>query len=717
MKKLQLIWAVAIICSGRFASGDEIITKGHPRIYITPTEIPALRAKCGGPLKGAFQAMQEAEFIMQTPSGAGWKDNRNAGYVAFMYLITGEEKYLSKCSSYLDALIAERPTDKFLAAEWIPTGSMLLDWIWNDLSRGEREKYARTLLDICEWMLKRHRHSDFSNQFVLEHLSVIYVGVLLHGEDIDRVRSAEMLKTGRDYLLSHAVPGSSEIAGQLLPDPERRGALGNYRSIPVSPAHTGPQFVGGQAEGFSYNDWGYARPLALTCEMWRVATGQDLFANSSFFRGQGIWHAYGLREYSQTFARSEDCPPGYAPDEFMKIFMHLLAARLQDPLAEWVACKVKWRNVQRGWMELLWRDPELAPRSPKDLDLPLATEFGKLGHVYFRSGWGDKHSSFALFQCGPFYAGHQHLDNNTFVIHRTGSLAIESGLNEYSTHRGNYYCRTIAHNGIVVFDPTEQFSGNTWGSRGKGGSNDGGQIRRRGINRCGEFAPGCPADTPRIVAFASGAHCAAAAGDATRSYNPEKVSKVLRAFYHLRPGAPGRDTIETFVVYDRVAVTHKGLRPKWVIHSIERPQVNGNTFVITRESGRLLAQVILPSDAKIELIGGAGKEFFVDGKNYPPLHKRHAEAGTWRIEIELPPDGNLSSEALVLLHVSDAGNSRSAPSVSRLTDRAVAIAYDAGKPDLLTYTLFVGERGGSLPQVRVTAKDRTLETLDLGTGK
>ena len=426
MKRLQLLSAAAIICSAQFALGAEIITKAHPRIYVTSAELPALRAKCKGPLKDVFEATQEARFIMQTPSGAGWKDNRNAGYVAFMYLITGEERYLNKCKSYLDALAAEPPKDKFLAAEWIPTGSMILDWIWNELPRDEREKYARTLLDISEWMLKKGRHSDFSNQFVLEHLSVIYVGVLLHKEDIDPRRSAELLKTGRDYLLSHAIPGANEIAGQLLPVSETGGPLGRYHSVSPGSGHTGPQFVGGQAEGFSYNDWGYARPLALTCEMWRVATGQDLFGDSSFFRGQGIWHAYGLREYSQTFARSEDCPPGYGPDEFMKIFMHLVAARLQDPLAEWVARKVKWHNVQRGCMELLCRDHELAPKSPRELALPLAGEFGKLGHVYFRSGWDDKHSSFALFQCGGFYAGHQHLDNNTFVIHRAGSLAIDS---------------------------------------------------------------------------------------------------------------------------------------------------------------------------------------------------------------------------------------------------------------------------------------------------
>ena len=238
-------------------------------------------------------------------------------------------------------------------------------------------------------------------------------------------------------------------------------------------------------------------------------------------------------------------------------------------------------------------------------------------------------------------------------------------------------------------------------------------MRGRGINRCGQFTPGCAADTGRIIAFANGAHCAAAAGDATRSYDPRKVSKVLRAFYHLRPGGPGPEQIETYVVHDHVAVTRKELKPRWIIHSVDRPEVKGNTFTITRETGRLLAQVILPSNPRIELIGGPGKEFFVDGKNYPPLRKRDVEGGSWRIEIELPPDDGLSSEALVLLHVSGAGNWRSAPLVSPFTNRSLTITCGDARPHPLKYIVSLGEDPESLPQIEVRRKGATVETLDL----
>ncbi|MCD6378487.1 MAG: heparinase II/III family protein, partial [Planctomycetes bacterium] len=538
------------------------VRKEHPRIYVTAADLPAIRQKCAGPMRHVFAAMKKADWIMRKPAGTDWSDCTNAGYPAFMYLVSGRKKYLNKTKEFLDALSRNWPRNQYLTPAWLRVASMAADWIWNDLTPAERAKYGRTLLDMSEWVLKNvWRHSDFCNHFVNEHLAVLYVAVLLDGENIEPARTKKLMKTGMDYLLNHAVPAANEIAGELnRQDWGVAPSYVNYLAQPPDPKQRGAFFVGGQAEGFSYNDWGYARPLALTCEMWRAATGQDLFKNSSFFRGQSVWHAYGLRPDTGTFARSEDCPSGFKPGANLKTFMHLLATRLNDPLAEWLAEKYKWKYVQNGWREILWRNPKLQAKSPKQLNLPLAGCFPKLGHVYFRTAWGDKSAAFALFQCGPFYAGHQHLDNNTFVIHRSGSLAIDSGTNDYGSHRGNYYCRTIAHNGVLVFDPREVFSGRAWSARGIGGANDGGQMRGIAIERAGQFKPGCPSDTGRIIAFKNSRYCAAAAGDATRSYWSEKVRRAVRAFYHLRPEKSGPDAIDTFVVFDSVEAKSPALK-------------------------------------------------------------------------------------------------------------------------------------------------------------
>ena len=651
--------------------------------------------------------MRQIGWIMSRHPGTGWSDQTNIGGAAFLYLATGEKRYLDKTKQFLDALSAKPPKNTYLTPEWIRAAAMAADWTWNDLSTAERARYGRTLLGLAEWVLQRiWRHSDFNNHFVGEHLSVLYVAVLLDGENIERARTARLMKIGRDYLLAHAVPAANEIAG-----PGRRRApdspvpYGRYLAQPPDATSPEATFVGGQAEGFSYNDWGYARPLALTCEMWRTATGQDLFANSSFFRGQSVWHAYALRPDTGTFARSEDCSSGHRPGENLKQLMHLLAARLKDPLAQWLAQQVRWKYAQKAWIEILFGDPAIPARAPKELALPLAARFAKLGHVYFRSAWSRRDAAFALFQCGPVYAGHQHADNNAFVIHRGGSLAIDSGTNDYGPHRGNYYARTIAHNAVVVFDPAERFSGSAWGGRDGKGSNDGGQLRGpRGITRVGQFRAGCAEDTGRIVAFRTGRYAAGAVGDASRSYSPKKVRRAVRAMLHLRPGDDPTGG-GLFVVYDDLATTRADLQARWLLHSIDRPSVSGATFTVARGSGRLSGRILRPERAKIRLVGGPGKESFVNGQNYPPTkNKPDAEHGAWRLEVPF------AGQALVVLDAR-AGAAKAAPAATvRANGDGQVVRIPAGG---LEYRIHLGKAPLGRLRVEVYRGADRLEVIEL----
>ncbi len=701
---LVALCATSVVLAAPTAAAK--VRSGHPRIYVTPETLPVIKARCNGPMKDTYAAMAKASWIMKGRAGVDWSDCTNMGYPAFMHLVTGRREYLVKTKEFLDALVRKPPRNQYLTPEFIRAGCMAADWTWNDLTPAERARYGKALIGMSEWVLaKVWRHSDFNNHFVNEHLAVLYTAVLLDGEKIEPARVAKLMSVGREYLLKHALPAADEIAGALnRQDWEESPRYSSYLAQPSDPKRRAAFFVGGQAEGFSYNDWGYARPLALTCEMWRVATGQDLFSGSSFFRGQSVWHAYALRP-GGTLARSEDCSSGFRPGSNLKPFMHLLAARLNDPLAEWIARKWKWKYVQKGWQEVLWRDPKIEAKSPAQLNLPLAGCFQKLGHVYFRSSWDDAAAAFALFQCGPYYAGHQHLDNNTFVIHRGGSLAIDSGTNDYGSHRGNYYCRTIAHNGIVVHDPDEKFSGRAWSAEGDArGSNDGGQMRGRGVTRTGQFKPGCPSDIGRIVDFRNGRFAAACVGDATKSYSPKKLRRAVRAFYHLRGDPKGKDAIDTFVVYDHVVTAAAKFKPKWILHSIDKPEVAGNRFTVTRGGGLLVGQVIWPQKAQIELVGGPGKESLVAGKNYPPSKKVDAEHGSWRIEIPVGP------KTLVLLHAMGKGTAPPPPAKIENIDGATGLRIKRGDVEL---RVLIPKGVNAVPFVVAVRNGKPVETLTL----
>ena len=61
--------------------------------------------------------------------------------------------------------------------------------------------------------------------------------------------------------------------------------------------------------------------------------------------------------------------------------------------------------------------------------------------------------------------------------------------------------------------------------------------------------------------------------------------------------------------------------------------LTGRRVRIRHKEGQLHIETLLPESAKIKLIGGPGKEYFCDGRNWPPKKKRDPLAGAWRVEV------------------------------------------------------------------------------------
>ena len=256
-----------------------------------------------------------------------------------------------------------------------------------------------------------------------------------------------------------------------------------------------------------------------------------------------------------------------------------------------------------------------------------------------------------------------------------------------------------------MFGPAETFSGRVWSARGTGGSNDGGQMRGRGLSRVGQWKPGCASDVGRITRFVNGAHFAMCVGDATRSYSPRKVKKALRTFYHLRPDPADKDPVDTFLVHDSVEVARPGLTATWVIHSIEKPVIDGAHFTITRGGGKLLGQVIAPANAALTLVGGPGKGSFVNGKDYPPVKKKpDPEAGAWRIEFPF------KTTALVVLTAVNKPSKLTRPPITwRASWRHSPPGFGVKSGQL--HFDFAGEVDKALPPLRVYQDGKLVETV------
>ena len=306
--------------------------------------------------------------------------------------------------------------------------------------------------------------------------------------------------------------------------------------------------------------------------------------------------------------------------------------------------------------DVLWRDYTIEPKSPETL--PLTKYSGTpYGWMIARTGW-DKNSVIAEMKINEHFVGnHQHMDGGAFQIYYKGPLAIDAGAYHgtsggyNSAHNKNFFKRTVAHNSLLVFDPNEKFASWNYGGTDKTefADNDGGQ-RMPGDRweTCRSFADLLSDEytTGQVLAHGTAGDYMAPeysylSGDITKAYS-DKVKEVKRSFVFLN--LKSEKVPAAMVVFDKVVSKNPEFKKHWLLHSIEEPKVSENGIVIKRtkdgDSGMLSNTVLLPAKENLDMqvIGGKGKEFWVNGTNYAnaPQAGRpdpRNERGEWRVEV------------------------------------------------------------------------------------
>ena len=316
-------------------------------------------------------------------------------------------------------------------------------------------------------------------------------------------------------------------------------------------------------------------------------------------------------------------------------------------------------------LELLWRDFDLKGKAPDDL--PLTRYSGTpFGWMIARTGWGANSVVAEMKVNEQFYGNHQHMDGGAFQIYYRGPLAIDSGSYQGSAggynspHNKNYFKRTIAHNSLLIYDPSEKFACWNYGGGDKTefAANDGGQ-RMPGDrwDTCRSFKDLLSESytVGRTLAHEYGPdqhtpEYSYLKGDITKAYTG-KVDDVRRSFVFLNLEPEGNadrnpegvvtDVPAVLMVYDHVVSADPSFRKYWLLHSIEEPQTGKDGFTVARtkdgDSGKLHCSVLLPESAGIDKVGGPGKEFWVFGNNYPNAATTRPdpcnERGAWRVEV------------------------------------------------------------------------------------
>ena len=575
----------------------------HPRLYLRASDLPDLRRRTTHPaLKPVWESLQAAGRA---------EPQLGAEADALRYLLTRDEAAARRAIA--SALGVLRDTRFDMAKQDITrpigrlmvTGAVVYDWCYPLLGPDEKRQFVEQLRRLAAMLECGYPPPKIDS---------------ITGHYAEWMLMRDLLSAG--LAIYDEFPEMYQVAANRF--------FGNF--LPVRNWwYRGGAFH----QGTSYAETRFSADLYPLWIFARMGVGNVYDPAQQSVAYQWIY----LRRPDGQLLRSGD-GQGKEP----KLRGLLLASYYKDPYV--LADFLRAPSIDRYSLlfEFLWRDPDLAPKPVAEL--PLARYMDSpYGWMVARSGWGDD-SAIAEMKVNRFnFANHQHLDAGAFQIYYKGPLAIDSGLYEGSDggygspHDVNYNKRTIAHNSLLIHDPSEVFqrSGQTL-------RNDGGQkfpnrwreprslAEMETLYRTGEVLGHAIGPDARRPAFTY------LKGDITRAYSA-KAREVVRSFVYLN--LDGKPVQAALAVFDRVVSSDPGFRKTWLLHSMEAPRIEGGEITVAPMArgwqGKLVDRVLLPEQPRITPVGGPGKEFWVDGVNFAnrPLTGDAAgyELGEWRVEV------------------------------------------------------------------------------------
>lgn len=596
----------------------------HPRLYLRAQHVAELPARLQEPLLRPTVERLERLAARSAQFRVEWQALR---YLAKPDAKLGratidETLQLLKASDLPRQLASQRPDQVGgcrVTGRMMVTGALVYDWLYPLLTKEDKAAFVAELVRLaktqeCQYPPVRGGAITGHNSEAMSLRDMLSAGIAIHDE------FPEMYQVTAARLMGEHVPARNWLyAGH---------------------AHH---------QGDSYGPYRYMWDTFALFIFDRMGAGNVFNPEQRFVPYHWLYttrpDGQRLRN-GDTFRDSK--PVGVPWDEQLSTL--LTASYYQDGVLLSQFLRQGAASDEEVLFELLWRDTALAPKPIEAL--PLSRYFGgPYGWMVARTSWGQD-AVIAEMKINEYnFVNHQHLDAGTFQLYHRGALAIASGsyrLNGVAdgyagVHAKNYYWRTIADNGLLVYDLNENF--------GEGYSNDGGQRvpNQRREARTLELLldPANGYRTGRVLAHGFGPDAQAPdytllQGDITAAYS-EKVRTVTRSFVFLN--LRSKAVPAALITLDRVVSSDPSFRKYWLLHSLEKPQVADGGFTIDRTQtggrGRLNVDVLLPAvdNAQIGTVGGPGKEYWVFGKNYandvdPAIVARSSmEAGQWRVEL------------------------------------------------------------------------------------
>nr|MBA3846190.1 heparinase II/III family protein [Planctomycetota bacterium] len=570
----------------------------HPRVLVRKADIPRLRRLAKSSHRREYDALVAlAGAALPTDGDCAAIARR----LAFLHLLTGKKAHADLAIAATRRIL-DLPVQAtyFEATNRMRALSAVYDWCHAAIDPGTRQAIG---------------HQALAYAHAVHVTGEICPGNFVAGHEVNQV----------PYILATCIAIGDELPGAraLMDD-----ALKRWASMQACYQH----FLERDSFQQSYSYCAaYLPEIAMVFNLKEAAFGGDEYRKNPWYRNLVAWWTYAFRA-DETFIRYGDyfCAHPVLGNTAYWLPFAACAGRYRDALARWWVERFQIKESEpEAFIFEPQRERPVSARGPEEL--PRNKLFAGMGIAIARS-WDD--GTVAALKCSPVYLhNHCHRDQNSLTIFHKADQAIDSGAYDgYETgHWYDYYIRTIAHNTLVVHDPDERMV-----SRGRERANDGGQ---RFLNQP-DWAPRTIADvrSPRwrdgdIAAWRDGGDWSYACGDASRCYDRKKLRRFRRhvVFVHDHP----HPRAVSLLVIDDVVLARAGLIPRWLLHTMERPTVDGARIVARHGGGRLTTHVLSPAAPRVEVIGGPGEEFWSDGANRAmsgQLRGPHTP-GAWRVEV------------------------------------------------------------------------------------
>ena len=293
-----------------------------------------------------------------------------------------------------------------------------------------------------------------------------------------------------------------------------------------------------------------------------------------------------------------------------------------------------------------------------------------LGQYIIRASWTDENSAAVFMRIKERSTGnHEHEDSGTFEIYYKGMLTSDGGAyNNYGHEHTQYFHQaTISHNGLIIYNPGKSSSLGGWYS--------GGQRAFGESSNLNAWLNDSSYDTGTVTGRQHGYSDAEKtqplyayiAGDITAAYDQETVNYVGRRMLTVYTGDAEYPMV--FFVYDDISSDNRNYEKRFLlqISSKNAPTIDTKKqTVITENEGGRLVLTCLSDDVQINGVGGrktsggaydakTSSNYLINGRQLVPMNGV-ADDGHWgRVEI-VYDKATTNATFMNVMYVTDKGN-------------------------------------------------------------